>query len=336
MRNDAIKISVLMPAYNASSYIGRAIESVLNQTFPDFELLIIDDGSTDNTADIVGSFTDERIVLIRQKNQGIAMALNAGLRAARAEYIARFDADDVCYPNRLDMQYAFMVSHPDHVVVGSDVDYVDVDGHFIFAHQAPAYTNRQIKNLPYSVCPFIHSSVLFRKSIIPDGGYNRHAHTFEDHFLWLQVMNQGKFHNLSQSLMQVRLNPQSLTIDEKWRTRQFISVKYGALEKLSIASYEGEILLAILKKQDNKKIKTGSYHALLAKKWLWNNYEPSRARQNIKKAILLNPFHLDNYLVLGVSFLPRHMISKIYTTLKTTYRAEPAGGGLMNEEQLQY
>jgi glycosyltransferase involved in cell wall biosynthesis len=336
MQNDNIKITVLMPAYNASNYIGEAIESVLKQTFSDFELLIIDDGSIDNTAEIVRSFKDSRIVFLQQKNSGIAVALNAGLQAARAEYIARFDADDICYANRLEMQYEFMINNPGYIVVGSDVDYVDVDGNFIFSHQAPAYTSIQIKNLPYSVCFFIHSSVLFKKSVIPGTGYNAHAHTFEDHFLWLQIMNKGKFHNLSQSLMQVRLNPQSLTIDEKWRPKEFISIKYNALKKLNITPNDGEILLAILKKQDNKKIKTGSYHALLAKKFLWNNYQPLLARQNIKRAIALNPFYPDNYLVLVMSFLSRNVISKIYSTVKAKFNINNSEQDLISEKQLQY
>jgi glycosyltransferase involved in cell wall biosynthesis len=336
MHNDNIKITVLMPAYNASNYISEAIASVLEQTFSDFELLIIDDGSVDDTADIVRRFNDPRIVLIQQKNAGIAAALNSGLKLARAEYIARFDADDICYANRLEMQYEFMMSNPGCIVVGSDVDYVDVDGNFIFSHHAPAYTNTQIKSLPSSVCPFIHSSVLFKRSVIPGAGYNEHAHTFEDHFLWLQISDQGKFHNLSRSLMQVRLNPQSLTIDEKWRPKEFISVKYKAIKKLTITPHDGEILLAILKKQDNDKIKTGSYHALLAKKFLWNNYQPLRARENIMKAILSNPFHFDNYLVLGMSFLPRNVISKIYSSIKAKYYFNDSEQDLMAKKQLQY
>src|ERR1700754_2088364 len=99
MNFDVPKITVLMPAYNAGKYIGEAIESVLEQTFTDFELLIVNDGSTDNTAAIIQSFTDPRIVLIQQPNLGVAAALNNGLKHARAEYIARFDADDICYPH---------------------------------------------------------------------------------------------------------------------------------------------------------------------------------------------------------------------------------------------
>jgi glycosyltransferase involved in cell wall biosynthesis len=317
MTNDKIKITVLMPAYNASNYIGEAIESVLKQTFSEFELLIIDDGSTDNTANIVLSFSDSRIVFIQQPNAGIANALNNGLHHARAEYIARFDADDICYENRLEVQYDFAQKNPEYIVVGSEVDYVDVRGNFVFSYQPRGYTDEQIKKLSYSVCPFIHSSVLFRKSIVLQvGGYNPHAHSFEDHFLWLQIIKKGKFYNLSQSLIKVRLNPESLTVDEKWRLKEFINIKYAALKELYIDQEKGERLLEILKHQDNKKIKTGSYYALLAKKFLWNNYQPALARQNIKKAIMLNFFHANNYSVLMMSYLPRNIVSKIYALIK--------------------
>src|ERR1700712_1626126 len=94
-------ITVLMPAYNAGNYIHEAITSVLEQSFTDFELLIINDGSIDRTSTIINSFKDERIVVINQENLGVAAALNTGLQHARADYIARFDAYAVCYPNRL-------------------------------------------------------------------------------------------------------------------------------------------------------------------------------------------------------------------------------------------
>src|ERR1700761_7286076 len=95
------QITVLMPAYNAGKYIAEAIASVLGQTFGDFELLIVNDGSTDDTLDIINSFDDKRIRVISQPNQGVAAALNTGLKHAKAEYIARFDADDICLPQRL-------------------------------------------------------------------------------------------------------------------------------------------------------------------------------------------------------------------------------------------
>ena len=99
------KVTVLMPAYNAERYIADAIRSVLEQTFTDFELLIVNDGSTDDTAKVIASFKDPRVMLLSQQNKGVSAALNLGLSHARAPYVARFDADDICYPDRLKIQY---------------------------------------------------------------------------------------------------------------------------------------------------------------------------------------------------------------------------------------
>src|SRR4051794_13726774 len=103
-----VKISVLMPAYNVANFIGEAIRSILNQSFKDFEFIIINDGSTDETESIIQSFSDSRIILVTQENKGVAAALNSGLSIAKSNYIARFDADDICYPHRLAKQYQFM------------------------------------------------------------------------------------------------------------------------------------------------------------------------------------------------------------------------------------
>src|SRR5690349_16134151 len=101
MKQTDTAISVLMPVYNGAAYIAEAVQSVLDQTFTDFQLIIVDDGSTDNTVRIISTFYDPRIVVLQQPHAGIAAALNHGIENARGKYIARFDADDICYPNRL-------------------------------------------------------------------------------------------------------------------------------------------------------------------------------------------------------------------------------------------
>jgi len=298
-----------MPAYNAGKYIGEAIASVLGQSFTDFELLIINDGSTDETADIVRSFDDPRIVLINQENKGIAAALNAGLAKAKAPFVARFDADDICYPNRLKTQYDFITSYPEYSIIGSAADYVDTDGHFIFTHHPAAHLNEEIRELNYSVCPFIHSSVFYKKDvIISNGGYNELAYTYEDHFLWVNILKKEKACNLSQALIKVRLNPESVTIDEKWHSRKFLSIKYSTLRKRSITEAEGQELYQISGRRHSPKIKEGAYYALCGKKFLLNNYQPEKARTNVVRAISLQPFRLDNYLLYTVSYLPERLI----------------------------
>ena len=306
-------MTVLMPAYNAEKYIAEAIVSILNQTFTDFELLIINDGSTDNTKKLIERFTDERIRLINQTNQGISAALNIGLLNAKAGIIARFDADDICYPERLEKQYIFLAQHRDYVLAGSDAEYIDENGEFVFESVLAGYTDEEIRNLPYTVCPFYHPTVAYRKdAIIEAGMYDVNAHSFEDHLLWRRVIQLGKVHNIKECLIKYRYNPDSITIDERWRTKRFREIKSEALQKAAITEKNGIELLCILKKQNNKKIKVGAYYLLLGKKYLWNNYQPEKARSNLRKAIVNNPARLDSYVIMLLSFSPKSFINWLY------------------------
>lgn len=317
MNDREIKISVLMPAYNAAAFIAEAIASVLAQTFSHFELIIINDGSTDDTAGVVASFTDARIVWLQQEHAGIAAALNNGLQYAKADYIARFDADDICYSYRLQKQYDFITHHPEYIIVGSSADYVDQYGAYIFTYHPPAFADADIQQIKQRTCPFIHSSVLYKKDIvIQQGGYNTYAHTFEDHLLWLTILNEGKAYNIKQPLLKVRLNPQSITIDEQWHTKAFTVIKNKVLKQYAITQKEGMQLLHILKSQDSKRIKEGAYYSLLAKKYLWNNYQPNRARQNLKKVIAANKLDWKSCLFFLLSFLPERLVQKTYKLLK--------------------
>jgi Glycosyl transferase family 2 len=307
-------ITVLMPAHNAAAFIGEAIASVLCQTFVDFELLIINDGSTDETAKVIQQFTDARIRVIDQPKGGIAAALNKGLELAKAPLVARFDADDICLPNRLQVQYDFVQAHPNYVVVGCDVAYVDAHGGFVFVHEMPAHTDADIRKL--TICPFIHSGVLFvKEAIVRAGGYNERAHTFEDHFLWNQVLQQGSGCNLPQLLLQVRLNPPSLTIDEKWRPARFLALKQTVLQKGHITIAEGEELALLIAQQQNSRLKEGAYHALLGKKFLWNNYQPQKARFHLKLAIQVKPFSVTLRCLYLLSYLPGAWVRGLYKGL---------------------
>jgi len=306
-----------MPAYNAAPYIAEAIESVLLQSFTDFELLIVDDGSTDETASIIRSFHDKRIVLLQQENKGVSASLNYGLENASADIIARFDADDICYPGRLEKQFHFISSNPGYIMVGSSAEYMDATGNYVFTHHPKGKTNLEIKNLPYHVCPFIHASVMYRKNAVWPGGYNLFAHSFEDHFLWHQLKEKGKMYNLPDALVRVRLNPGSLTMDESKRPAAFHAIKYRALKEGFISANDGEALLSIIASQDNKRTKESAYYSLLAKKYLWNNYHPKKARQHVRKAITLNNLDMKGYMLWLVSFLPRSIINNLHAVFGT-------------------
>ena len=299
------RVTVLMPAYNAGKYIEAAVESALDQTFADFELLIVDDGSSDDTVSVIQGFADDRIRLIRQEQGGVSAALNTGLQHARGEYICRFDADDVCFPHRVARQVEFLDANPDYLLVGSDAEYISEDGEHLFNFRCAGHTHEEILDKLYRFCPFIHSAVMYRKyAVLQAGGYSLLAHNFEDYLLWVRLVAVGRYHNLEEALIRVRINPASATIDEKWRGRRFNHLKQQIIRRGSITEKESAELLSIIKKQETRKIKEGAYHALCGKKFLQENYRPARARWHVRRAIYAHPLRLDNYAILAVSFLP--------------------------------
>jgi glycosyltransferase involved in cell wall biosynthesis len=316
MSKNQPKISVLMPVYNGGKYIREAIDSVLNQTFVDFELIVVNDGSTDDTQDQLNTYHDSRIRVFNQKNGGVSAALNTGLKHANARYIARFDADDVCYPNRLEKQYQFMEEHPDFVLIGSDADYMSEQGEFLFKYINIGHSNEEIQARIKDYCPFVHSSVFYRRDIIIEcGSYEVNAHTFEDYFLWLKVVTKGKTLNFQEPLIKVRFNAASVTVDEKDREPLFISLKKKALATGFISNSEGQLLLQSIKRLSAVK-KESSYHRMLGKKYLWNNYQPHYARKHLIKSIRLEPWKKDAYLLFALSFLPKKSIQIIYNKKK--------------------
>ena len=313
MQNDRPDITVLMPAYNAGEYIREAITSVLEQTYRNFELIIVNDGSTDDTLSIALSFNDPRIMVVNKEHEGIAAALNTGLKLSSARYVARFDADDICVPARLETQLNFLKDHPDYVLVGSDAEYMLENGDFLFDFKCIAHSDNEVRDNLYVYCPFIHSAVMYRRiDVLKAGGYNIHAHNFEDYLLWTNLAKMGKMQNLREPLIKVRLNASSTTIDEKWRGERFRQLKRQATTRGSITEEEGNELLEIIRRQDVRKIKEGAYHALCGKKFLANNYQPQKARNHVRKAISIRPLRFDNYLLYAVSYFPEPLIAWLH------------------------
>jgi glycosyltransferase involved in cell wall biosynthesis len=311
-----VKLTVLMPAFNAERYIAAAVESVLAQTFTDFELVIVDDGSTDGTGAVIRHFMDPRIVLIHQEHGGIAAALNKGLQASQAPLVARFDADDVCYPDRLEKQVRFMEQHPDFILAGSMVDYTDMDGRYVFTHRPLAMTHESIRALPLRTCPFIHSSVIYRKDYVNEqGAYNPMAHGFEDHFLWRSLINQGKVCNLPEVLMMVRFSPGSVTMDETCRSAAYLSIKYEALRHGTLSPEQGQRLQDLIRDEEVSGARKGAYHVLLAKKYLWNNAQPRKAREHAREILSDRLYRQKGYTLLLLSYLPSPWLYRMYRLL---------------------
>lgn len=310
------EITVLMPVYNAEKYLRRALESVLNQTFKNFEFLIINDGSTDTTVNIINSYNDPRIRIVTQENAGVAKALNKGLNLASCELIARIDADDICTLDRLEKQVDFMNKNPEYIVIGSDCNAIDENGEFIYKQVNISYEHEDILKTMYKYCPFMHTSVMLRKSFaLKVGGYPERAHNFEDHLLWIKMSSLGKFKNFTEVLGSFSINPESVTMDDRDMGEEFGRLKRKAIETGEITEQE-ELRILVCKNRFSPREKRKSYYRMVAKKYLWNNYEPRKARKHLIKVIKMEPLKMSNYFLLGMSFLPQQLIMYIYKKVK--------------------
>jgi glycosyltransferase involved in cell wall biosynthesis len=201
------KVTVLMPVYNAGVYLKDAVESILNQTFRDFEFIIINDASTDNFCKIVEKYHDPRITLIHNsKNVGITQSLSAGLAKASGRYIARMDADDVAFPARLERQLSYLVSH-DVVLLGTWAQAIDSGGKIMRQIIAPIESSLLRWKLLFNN-PFVHSSVIFsKKEVLEIGGYR--SSFAEDYDLWSRVAHSYPIAVLPEVLLKWRDHPKS-------------------------------------------------------------------------------------------------------------------------------
>lgn len=197
-----------MPVYNVERYVASAIESILTQTFRDFELIVIDDGSRDGTAAIVKRYVhqDPRIRFAKQPNAGITKTLNTMLGQARAPYLARMDGDDISLPERFERQLRFLQEHPDHVLVGCQCLLIDPDGRPICLKRNTEPAHEQIEDLLlHQDWPLVHPAVMMRSDAVARiGGYNEQHRVNEDHELFLRLAEVGKLANLPEVLFQYR------------------------------------------------------------------------------------------------------------------------------------
>ncbi len=206
------KVSVVMPAYNAEKYIGEAIESILNQTFTDFEFIIINDGSTDKTKEIIQSYDDPRIVYLEnKKNSGIVVTLNKGLDYATGEYIARMDADDISVNNRFEKQISYMEKNKDVGLLGTGIR---VFGTGIQQCDRVFTTDsKQLKaELIFNSC-IAHPTVMIRREILEKNNlrYNKEFAGAEDYCLWWDIAQVSDIAALKDILLNYRIHSSQVT-----------------------------------------------------------------------------------------------------------------------------
>ncbi len=223
------RVSVILAAYNAEKYLIPAVDSILNQTFTDFELLLIDDGSKDSTPQLVADYgkKDSRVVAISRPNRGLTPTLNEGIEKAKGEYLARMDADDISMPNRFVEQVNYLDTHPECVCVGSRVTLIDPLGSPIkvtdHALDHESIDAGLIKGIGWSV---VHPAAMLRADATRKvGGYREQFKTSQDLDLFLRLAEVGKLANIAEPLVQYRQHFESVAntkADIQWKLKSKI------------------------------------------------------------------------------------------------------------------
>src|SRR5690606_27940814 len=204
-------LSVLMPAFNCEKYVGQAIESILNQTYDNFEFIIINDGSTDDTEKVILSFSDSRIRYIKNTyNLGLIETLNKGIQLSKGEFIARMDADDISYPERFRIQIEFLNNNSDYVICSSSrKNFIEWDQQKHLSIMPLDDISIRIGSL-FST-PFTHPAVMLRKNIIIENElkFDNAFKYAEDYEFWINILKFGKGYNFKNPLIYYRDTPNS-------------------------------------------------------------------------------------------------------------------------------
>lgn len=300
-------VSVVMSVFNGEKYLPEAMESILAQSFRDFEFLIIDDGSTDRSAEMIRSYGDPRIRLFQQANRGLAPALNLGLKMAGGRYIARMDADDISLPERLQVQVEFLEARPECVAVGSNAMVMDTDGHDLYTSDQPQEWEAIRRALPRT--PFYHSSTFYRReaALRCRGYYEPVRQHFEDLIFFNMLARFGELRNIGRPLIRYRLVPSALTNMDPAFSSAVLHICQNILQTGGISEGDWECLQRITKTR-TRQWKESNYHLRIGKVYLEKNFNRRKAWNHFVLSVAQRPLNGTAWANLGVSMLPRPLI----------------------------
>lgn len=240
-----MKVSVVIPVYNKGPFLREAVDSILVQTFKDFELICVDDKSTDNSLEILRGVQDPRLRIIEQPvNGGPAAAANAGLDAARGEYIVRMDADDIAVPERIALQVAFMDAHPELVLSGGQVQLFGTEKEtWTYPLDADACTAQLVFGVPV-----VQGASIVRRSVLEANGLRYDPawpHIGEDWLFWLRLATFGRMANLPEVLVRYRRGPQNIAHGSD-KVANFTKLQAAAFKALGIPFTDEELDLCLM------------------------------------------------------------------------------------------
>jgi len=252
-------VSVVMPVYNADEYLGEAINSILNQTFRDFEFIIICDDPSNKTREIINLFqnSDDRIKVIYQKKEDLVSALNKGISIAKGKYIARMDADDISDTSRFEKQVNFLEMHPDVGVIGTYMKEIDENGNPnpLSTFEPPKEHDLIAWHMLFECCVIAHPTVMVRRTLFDRiGGYNPHFIHVEDAELWSRLVFITQFSNLPEFLFYRRWHKNSICNQyADIQLEKSIFIRHKLLEKILQKSVDGKDAKTFLSARNQKE-----------------------------------------------------------------------------------
>ena len=243
MNTEKDLVSVIMSNYNTpEEYLRPAIESILTQTYKNFEFIIIDDCSTDNSLSIIESYTDDRIKVIKnEQNLGITKSLNRALSVAKGEFVARMDADDISFESRFEKQVEFLRSHPDHIVCGTGVeligDWQTKHSSKVICRKIPDKETFQIHLLFGNYPNIVHPTAMFNHNMLLEHNiiYNENYPLAQDYRMWISCSEVAECANISETLLYYRVHNKAVSSDKKELQRNIaIQIMQEQLNKLHL------------------------------------------------------------------------------------------------------
>lgn len=228
-------VSIVIPVHNGEKYINESIDSCLDQTYENIEVIIVDDKSEDSTLEILKEYGQKLTVIPVEKQDGLGNVINIGIRESRGKYIARMDADDIMYPTRIQKQVQYLESNPNCVAIGGQIDIID-ENSTVTGHREYAIDDRDIKKNRFLFQPFAHPAVTLRKSTVEDIGlYPENMWKVEDVKFFLILSTKGEFHNLKDTVLKYRMTykteSQSKMLDHFKKTNE---IRNWAIKELQI------------------------------------------------------------------------------------------------------
>lgn len=318
---DSPEISVIMSVFNGEKYLREAMDSILNQSYADFEFIIVNDGSTDNSLSIIQGYADRRIrVIANEQNIGLTRSLNKAIKQARGEYIARQDADDISLPNRFEEQIKYFKKNPNVALLGTGIYRIDGKGKILGKTLAVAKPGKSLLKQNQ----FNHGSTMFKSRVVRElGGYNELFSYCQDYELWLRMAKNYAVRNLPQILYKLRFHNEAV----RFRKRDE-AILYNLLAlRLVRDECDAEVLKAIKDKgikglrsyltRDEKII----FHKSFADLHMQQG-NLKLAKEEYKKACRLAPLDIENDLKLIRLYLGRSMMAnsyKIYEAFRNFY-----------------